>query len=94
MWGAYPSSTILSANKPKPLDAELGLLRDSLTQAHRALKSSEEDMTKSGMLVARLSDSVARALLAQQKLMAGSGYTPTAEAEFDDTLRAMGFGED
>ncbi len=81
------------AAQAKPLDNELELLRDSLGYVHNILKNNSEDMAKSGTLVARLSDSVAKALLAQQKLLAGSDYAATPEAEFDDTLRAMGLGE-
>src|SRR5438105_3673066 len=81
------------AARSKPLDSELELLRDSLAHAHQALKSNSEDMAKSGMLVVRLTDSVAKALLAQQKLLAGSDGASSPEAEFDNTLRAMGLGE-
>jgi hypothetical protein len=64
-----------------------------MAYAHKALKGGSEDMAKSGTLVARLSDSVAKALLAQQKLLANSGHVLTPAEEFEETLRAMGLGE-
>lgn len=77
----------------KPLAAELELLQDSLWYAHKALKRGDEDIAKAGTLVARLSDSVAKMLLAQQKLLTEPDHASAIEAEFDETLRAMGLGE-
>ncbi len=76
------------------LDRELDVLRDSLARAHGAMKSGEEDMPRAGMLVARLADSLSRALLAQQRLQSTQGGQAEIEARFDDALRTLGLGEE
>ena len=80
--------------KGTPLDRELDLLRDSLARAHGAMKNGEEDLPRAGMLVARLADSLSRALLAQQRLQANRGGMAEIEARFDDALRMLGLGEE
>ena len=53
-----------------PLDEVISILREAVRQVQRAMQSGEEEMAKAGALLAKLSDSLARVLLARQKLQA------------------------
>ncbi len=75
------------------LDGEVAALREALGQAKAGLRSDEGDVTKLGGLVARLSDSIVRALLAQKKLAADGDGGTWLRAEFERVLRALGAGE-
>lgn len=75
------------------LAGEIVGLRESLELARDRMASGEEDFAKMGSVVARLSDSVGRALLAQSKLSAEGDRTSRLHAETDRVLREMGLGE-
>lgn len=75
------------------LQGEIIGLRESLLQARARMESGEEDMAKMGALVARLTDSVGRALLAQGKLAASGDQSAWMRAETDRLLRELGLGE-
>lgn len=75
------------------LREEIVGLRESLRQARAQMESGEEDMAKIGALVARLTDSIGRALLAQGKLAASADSSTWLRAETDRLLRELGLGE-
>jgi hypothetical protein len=64
-----------------------------MEEVRRQISSGEGDpaeLAKMGTLLARLSDSVVRAVLAQQKLSEGSDRMAKVLAEMDHVLRVMG----
>jgi len=77
------------------LDAEIRALQAALAMARRNMESAEEgngeagDVAKMGALIARLSDSIGRALLAQQKLSSGKDPVARIRAELDHVLRVI-----
>lgn len=75
------------------LQGEIVGLRESLLLARARMDSGEEEVAKMGALVARLTDSVGRALLAQGKLLAGGERSLWLRAETDRLLRELGLGE-
>ena len=72
---------------------EIKGLRESLEVARERLEDGEEDFARIGSVVARLTDSVGRALLAQSKLAAEGDRTSQLHAETTRLLREMGLGE-
>ena len=72
---------------------EIKGLRASLRLARKQLKE-EEDLVKIGPVVARLTDSVGRALVVQSKLAAGGEGTSGLHSEAERVLREMGLGEE
>ena len=72
------------------LENELETLRASLHQARQAMLDSDKDPAKMGALVARLSDSIGRALLNQQKLRASNDGSSLLRSEVDRILREVG----
>lgn len=83
----------MSAMSAMSLQGEIAGLRESLLLARAKMDSGEEDLAKMGALVARLTDSVGRALLAQGKLLAGGDRSSWLRAETDRLLRELGLGE-
>ncbi|MDQ5824150.1 MAG: hypothetical protein M3441_08050 [Chloroflexota bacterium] len=71
---------------------EIKGLRASLRLARKQMKE-EEDLVKIGPVVARLTDSVGRALVVQSKLAAGDG-TSALQSEAERVLRELGLGEE
>jgi hypothetical protein len=74
------------------LDREIGALRAALEVARREVENGEcdtGDLAKMGARVARLSDSIVRAVLAQQKLSTGSDPLSRIRAELDHVLRVI-----
>ena len=77
------------------LDAEIEALRAALRMVRRNMESAEDengdagDVAKMGALVARLSDSIGRALLAQKKLSSGNDQVARIRAELDHVLRVI-----
>ncbi len=74
-----------------PLSNELRILKASLRRANAAMRNNPDNPEKAGLLLARLANAIARLTIAQQKLSSTS--PSTIEAEFDNTLRSMGLGE-
>jgi hypothetical protein len=72
---------------------EIKGLRDALRLARERLDSGEEDVVKVGAVVARLTDSVGRALVAQSKLAGEGDGARVLRAEIDRLLRELGLGE-
>jgi hypothetical protein len=68
-------------------------LRESLQLARERLYEGEDDLVKIAPVVARLTDSVGRALLAQSKLAAERDAAGVLQFETDRLLREMGLGE-
>ncbi len=80
-------------DKRASLDEEIVTLRKALKRVERSMESGEEDTAKMGALVSRLCDTIARALVAQQKLsVQDEGFT-WLRAQFDRMLRELGYGE-
>jgi len=79
--------------KQATLDGEIETLRETLGQVVMGLGESEVDKLKTGAIVSRLSDSIVRALLAQQKLSAQDEGFTWLRAQFDRMLRELGYGE-
>jgi hypothetical protein len=77
----------------RTLTREIRGLRESFEAARAKLDDEEVDLAKLGTLVARLSDSLGRALLVQEKLLAGNERDVWLQAERDRLLREMGLGE-
>jgi hypothetical protein len=75
------------------LVGEITGLRDTLKLARDRMTGGDEDLLKVGTVVARLTDSVGRALLAQSKLVTEGDGTVRLRSETDRLLREMGFGE-
>ncbi|HEX8600492.1 MAG TPA: hypothetical protein VF952_18485 [Chloroflexia bacterium] len=71
---------------------EIKGLRASLRLARKQLK--EEDLVRIGPVVARLTDSVGRALVVQSKLAVGGDGTSALHSEAERVLREMGLGEE
>ena len=80
-------------NVEMSLAKEIRGLRAALQLARRRLKTGEEDLLKVGTVVARLTDSVGRAMLAQSKLVAEGDGTVRMRSETDRLLRDLGLGE-
>lgn len=86
---------MLQAEAEPTLEAEIRALRAALETARRGLESAEggegdaNDVAKMGALMARLSDSIGRALLAQQKLSSGNDQEARIRAELDHVLRVI-----
>ncbi len=77
------------------LAEEIRGLREALRQARERMQSGLDDaeVARMGTLVARLSDSLGRALLAQGKLLGEGDRSAWLRAETDRLLREMGLGE-
>ena len=76
------------------LDAEIVTLRRALKRVEESMESGGEDTAKMGALVSRLCDTIARALVAQQKLSAQDEGFTWLRAQFDRMLRELGYGEE
>ncbi len=74
------------------LVAEIAGLREALKLA-RDKMVEDDDLVKLGAVVARLTDSVGRALLAQSKLAVEGDGSTSLRAETDRLLRELGLGE-
>ncbi len=72
---------------------EIRGLRASLKLAQKQMKE-EEDLVKIGPVVARLTDSVGRALLAQSKLVGEGAGTKRLRSELDRLLTEFGLGSE
>ncbi len=72
---------------------EIKGLRASLRLARKQMKE-EEDLVKIGPVVARLTDSVGRALVMQSKLAAAADGTSALHSEAERVLRELGLGEE
>lgn len=87
------------ASSAKTLQGELEALRAALRQAReemeglRRMGAEEGEIAKLGSVVARICDSITRALLAQQRLEGQGEVSARVRAEWDRVLRAMGLGE-
>lgn len=75
------------------LFGEIAGLRESLKLAQDRMEEDDEDLVKVGAVVARLTDSVGRALLAQSKLAGEGDGSTRLRAETDRLLRELGLGE-
>ncbi|HKP52551.1 MAG TPA: hypothetical protein VJ183_07855 [Chloroflexia bacterium] len=75
------------------LEGEIKTLRATLEQVVADLGEREADRLKTGAVVSKLSDSIVRAMLAQQKLSAQDDGFTWLRAHFDRMLRELGFGE-
>jgi hypothetical protein len=73
-----------------PLTHELRILRASLRRAKTAMKNNPNNTQKAGLLIARLTNSISRLTLAQQKLLSSPASTP--QADWDNALRTYGLG--
>lgn len=80
--------------KQASLDGEIGTLRETLRTISMGIEALEEDRLKTGALVARLCDSIVKALLAQQKLSAQDEGFTWLRGHFDRMLRELGYGEE
>jgi hypothetical protein len=76
------------------LQGEIGALREALEQVMDSMKSGEADLAKMGGVAARLSDSIGKALLAEQKLSAGNNRANRLHEEFARVLRDLGVNEE
>lgn len=76
------------------LQGEIGALREALEQVIDSMKGGEADLAKMGGVAARLSDSIGKALLAEQKLSAGNNRTNRLHEEFARVLRDLGVDEE
>ena len=72
---------------------EIKGLRVALQLARERLETGEEDFVTAGGVVARLTDSVGRALVAQSKLAAEGDGATRLRSETDRLLRELGLGE-
>lgn len=77
-------------NSDKGLENELKTLRAALHEARQGMLDEEKDPAKMGALVARLSDSIGRALLNQQKLNGAGDKSTYLRAEVDRILLEVG----
>jgi hypothetical protein len=75
------------------LVGEIKGLRRSLRLVRKKMQWDDEELVKLGPVVARLTDSVGRALLVQSKLAAEGDGTVWLRSETDRVLREMGLGE-
>ncbi len=83
--------------KRASLEAEIKTLREALAQVVESMRNGggeEEDRAKMGAVVARLSDSIVRAMVAQQGLSAQDEGFTWLRAQFDRMLRELGYGEE
>lgn len=81
------------------LREEIGILRRALYISERSLSAQGEeggpaDIARLGGVMARLSDAIVRATLAEQKLAGVGDDIADAQAEIKRIFRAMGWGED
>lgn len=76
------------------LVGEIKGLRASLRLVRRKMRDDEDELVKMGPVVARLTDSVGRALLVQSKLAGEGDGSRVLQAETDRLLREMGLGEE
>ncbi len=72
---------------------EIKGLRASLRLVRKQMRGNEEDLVKMGPVVARLTDSVGRALLVQSKLATEGDGRTRLWSETDRVLREMGLDE-
>jgi hypothetical protein len=77
------------------LESEIAALREAIAGVRRQMSIEGYDgdaaeLAKKGSLLARLSDSVVRAVLAQQKLSAGDDRMSRVLAEMDHLMRILG----
>ena len=75
------------------LEAEIVTLRAALAQVAESMRSGEDDAARLGAVASKLSDSIVRALVAQQKLSAQDEGFTWLRAQFDRMLRELGYGE-
>ena len=80
------------------LREEIAILRRALYISERSLSAQSEggepaDIARLGGVVARISDAIVRATLAEQKLAGVGGEIAEAQAEIKRIFRAMGWGE-
>ncbi|HYP40689.1 MAG TPA: hypothetical protein VEX13_10055 [Chloroflexia bacterium] len=76
------------------LQGEIGALREALEQVMDSMKGGEADLAKMGGVAARLSDSIGKALLTEQKLSAGNNRANRLHEEFARVLRDLGVDEE
>jgi hypothetical protein len=76
------------------LQGEIGALREALEQVMGGMKGGEADLAKMGGVAARLTDSIGKALLAEQKLSAGNNRANRLHEEFARVLRDLGVDEE
>jgi hypothetical protein len=77
---------------PQPLNKEIKTLRAALEITRRSMESCQDEqaeLARMGGLLARLCDSLTRALLAQQKLASGKDDASGAKAELERLLRLI-----
>jgi hypothetical protein len=72
---------------------EIKGLRKALQLARERLVAGEEDFATAGGVVARLTDSLGRALVAQRKLVGEDAGLARLRSETDRLLRELGLGE-
>ena len=76
------------------LHKEVGALREALKQVMDSMKSGECDLAKMGGVAARLSDSIGKALLIEQKLSVDNSRANRLHEEFARVLRDLGVDEE
>ena len=76
------------------LHNEVDALREALKQVMDSVKSGECDLAKMGGVAARLSDSIGKALLAEQKLSVDNGRANRLHEEFARVLRDLGVDDE
>jgi hypothetical protein len=84
---------------PESLHGEITILRHALYISERSLSAQGEegepaDIARLAGVVARISDAIVRATLAEQKLAGVGGEIAEAQVEIKRIFRAMGWGED
>jgi ethanolamine utilization cobalamin adenosyltransferase len=77
----------------RSMEREIETLRAALRMAHESLTAGEGDMHKIAALEARLSDSIGRALLTQQKLSGSNDQIARDIEEIDRMMRVLGSNE-
>ena len=77
----------------RSMEREIETLRAALKMAHESLTAREGDMNKIAALEARLSDSIGRALLTQQKLSGSNEQIARDIEEIDRMMRVLGSNE-
>ncbi len=68
---------------------EIAMLREAMETAHISLESGEGDVVKIGALICRLSDSIGRGLLVQQRLSSTNDDIARIRAELDHVMRVI-----
>ena len=87
------------AQAAESLRGEITILRRALDVSQKCLSAQGEaggpaDIARLGGVMARLSDSIVRATLAEQKLAGAGDDMAEVQAEIKRIFRAIGWGED